>query len=332
MEKVQALTVQHHIKTRLAKAPDVFNRYVTHLQKTKKPQTVFEYLKDVLLFWDFLKERAHGQNESWTEESLKRLTKSDVEAFLFGYLTDYERTYSRLSGKLVTQEFKNHRKGLRRKLSALRSFSRYLMMEEKWIPIDVTFSIELEKDVEKEVLSLNQRELDDYFQAIERFTEDDYQRIRNRVMSQFFLYMGLKTSEVLALDIQDIHLENMTVKITRKDDEVEVLPLPNQMAKDMKRYLMEREERPVPMGWHERALFVSLQNKRLNPKTVRYSMERYKNFTDIHKPLSPQLFRNTYASRTILHISGLEEVAKRLGNKDKYATKRTYKRTLPQPK
>lgn len=329
MEKVQALTVQHHIKTRLSKSPDVFRRYVEHLKQTKKPQTVFEYLKDVLLFWDYLKERAHERQESWSEESLRQLTKADVEAFLFEHLLDYERTYERLSGKQVTQEYKNRQNGLRRKLSALRSFSRYLMMEEKWIATDITFSIELEKKVDKGAPVLNQMELDEYFDAIERFTEDDYQRIRNRVMSQFFLYMGLKTSEVLALDIPDILLEHRIVKITRKDESVEELPLPKQMEKDMKTYLSMRAERPIPMGWHERALFVSLQNKRLNPKTIRYSMERYKNFTDIHKPLSPQILRNTYASRTILHVDGLAEVAKRLGNRDKYATRRTYN---PKPK
>lgn len=326
MEKVQALTVQHHIKSRLAKAPGVFRRYVQHISQTKKPQTVFEYLKDVLLFWDFLKERAHQQQESWSEASLKELTKQDVESFLFEYLEDYERTYERLSGKIVTQEFRNHPAGQRRKLSALRSFSKFLMMEEKWISNDVTFSIELEKELAKEVLLLNQLELDTYFDAVERFTEDEYQRIRNRVMSQFFLYMGLKTSEVLALDIPDIRLEEMVVKVTRKDDTEELLPLPLQMKKAMKKYLEMRAERPIPMGWHERALFVSLQNKRLNPKTVRYSMERYKKFTDIQKPLSPQILRNTYASRTMLHTGALEEVAKRLGNTDKYATERTYTR------
>lgn len=332
MEKVQALTVQHHIKSRLAKSPEVFRRYAQHISQSKKPQTVFEYLKDVLLFWDFLKERAHLQQQSWSEASLKELTKQDVESFLFEYLEDYERTYERLSGKVVIQEFRNHPSGQRRKLSALRSFSKYLMMEEKWIATDVTFSIELEKDVAKEVLFLNQLELDMYFDAIERFTEDEYQRIRNRVMSQFFLYMGLKTSEVLALDIPDIHLEELTVRITRKDDTVEMLPLPTQMQKDMKKYLAMRAERPIPMGWHERALFVSLQNKRLNPKTIRYSMERYKQFTDIQKPLSPQILRNTYASRTISHTETLEEVAKRLGNTDKYATKRTYVRKPPKAK
>lgn len=328
MEKVQALTIQHHIKTRLSKSPDVFTRYVTYLQKSKKPQTVFEYLKDILLLWSFLNERALEQEQEYTEESLKSLSKSDVENFLFGYLSEYERTYERLSGKLVTQEYKNHRSGLRRKLSAIRSFSRFLMMEEKWLSHDVTFSIELEKDLAKEVLSLNQLELDAYFDAIESYTEDDYQRIRNRVMSQFFLYLGLKTSEVLELDIPDINVETMTVKITRKDDAVEELSLPVQMGKDMKRYLEERATRPIPMGWHERALFVSLQNKRLNPKTIRYSMERYKDLSGIQKPLSPQLLRNTYASRTIRHVGGLDEVAKRLGNRDKYATKRTYSRKI----
>lgn len=326
MEKVQALTVKHHIQSRLSKSPDVFRRYTEHIGQSKKPQTVFEYLKDALLFWNFLKERAPEQQQSWSETSLKELTKEDVESFLFVYLEDYERTYERLSGKVVVQEFKNHRSGQRRKLSALRSFSRYLMTQEHWLSHDITFGIELEPDLAKAVQSLNQLELDTYFSAIEQFTEDDYQRIRNRVMSQFFLYMGLKVSEVLALDIPDIHLDEMTVKVTRKDEEVEILPLPKQMKKDLKRYLAERAERPVPMGWHERALFVSLQNKRLNPKTIRYSMERYKKFTDIQMPLTPQIFRNTYASRTLLHTDTLDEVAKRLGNADKYATKRTYTR------
>ena len=330
MEKVQALTVRHHIKTRLSKSPDVFTRYVAYLNKTKKPQTVFEYLKDVLLFWNFLSERAHEQEESWSEESLKSISKADVESFLFEYLSEYERTYERLDGKLVTQEYKNQLSGQRRKLSSIRSFSHFLITEEKWLSNDITFSIELEpgEDLEKEILTVNRYELDAYFESIDIFTKDEYQRIRNRLMSQFFLYMGLKTSEVLALDIPDILLENMTMKINRKDGTEEVLPLPEQMHKDMKDYLFERETRPIPMGWHEEALFVSLQNKRLNPKTVLYSMERCRRLAGIQKPLSPQLLRNTYASRTIRYVGGLEEVAKRLGNRDKYATKRTYTRKV----
>lgn len=328
MEKVQALTVRHHIRTRLAKAPDVFTRYVAYLNKTKKPQTVFEYLKDVLLFWRFLSERAVELEESWTEASLKSITKKDVEDFLFDYLSEYERTYERLDGKLVTQEYKNQLSGQRRKLSSIRSFVRFLMTEEKWLTNDVTFSIELEEDLEKEVLTANRLELEAYFEAIDTFTEDEFQRIRNRLMSQFFLYMGLKTSEVLALDIPDIHVENKTMRIVRKDGVEEVLSLPERMHKGMEAYMLERETRPIPMGWHEQALFVSLQNKRLNPKTVLYSMERCRRLAGIQKPLSPQLLRNTYASRTIRYVGGLDEVAKRLGNRDKYATKRTYTRKI----
>lgn len=327
MEKVQALTVKHNIKSRLQRAPQVIHRYVAYLSEEKKPQTVFEYLKDVLLFIDYLKERDLTGDVPWSEEQLKELTADDVRAFLFEYLADHERTYERLSGKQVTQEYRNHLSGQRRKLSSLRSFARYLMMEEKWVSTDFTFAIELERALPDSPLWLNQRELDMYFTAIEMHTEEEYQRIRNRVMSQFFLYMGLKTSEVLALDIPDIQLENGLVNVTRKDESTELLELPPQMAKDMELYLAERAKRPVPMGWHERALFVSVQNKRMNPKTIRYSMRRYRSFTDIEKPLSPQILRNTYAERTLLHVDEIEEVSKRLGNADKYATKRTYQRS-----
>lgn len=324
MEKVQAMTTKYHIRTRLSKAPSVLSRYVTAIEKTKKPQTVFEYIKDILVFYDYLKERTHQKEETWTEESLKHITAEDIQEFLFTYLPEHERTYERRSGKRVTQEYKNQLSGQRRKLSAIRSFCRYLVGEEKWLNTDITMGIELEKNSVKEKTYLNQMELDSYFDAIDRYTEDDYQRIRNRVMSQLFLYLGLKTSEVLSLDISDIDLDAMQVKVTRKDEEVEELPLPKSMKRDWNEYMEERKKRPIPMGWHEQALFVSLQNKRLNPKTIRYSMERYKRFTGIKKPLSPQVLRNTYAHLSFRHIEELEAVSKRLGNRDKYATKRTY--------
>lgn len=325
MEKVQEMTTKYHIRTRLSKAPPVVSRYASFVEPLKKPQTIYEYIKDINLFCDFLKEQAHANQTAWNEESLKNLTSQDIQDFLFSYLAEYERTYERRNGKKVTQEFTNTLSGQRRKLSAIRSFCRYLFSEEKWLKDDISLAIELDKNPDKEKVYLNQMELDDYFQAIDRYTEDDYQLIRNRVMSQLFLYLGLKTSEVLALDIPDVNLETMTVRITRKDEEKEEISLPDSTKPDWNEYMEERKLRPIPIGWHEQALFVSLQNKRLNPKTIRYSMERYKRFTGIRKPLSPQVFRNTYAHISFKHIQELDAVSKRLGNRDKYATKRTYK-------
>lgn len=325
MEKVEALTVKHRIRTRLNQLPGIVTGYAQWLEQSKKPQTVLEYVKDIGLFSDYLKERQLEKGEPFTEASFKELQRADIEEFLFSYLSKHEKVFKRLNGKEVHQIFQNKQKSQRRKLSSLRSFSRYLFMEAKLIKEDITFGIEIGEVADRSLPFLTKGTQTALLDAMEVHSEDEFQKVRNQFMTFLFLKVGLKTGELLALDVIDVKLDDLKLRIEREgQEEAEWLELKGIPKGLMKRYLELRAERKIPMGWHQDALFVSIRNKRLNRRTIHYIFQRYEGFIELDQKLTPQLLRNTFVMETPLRKDGELAISKQLGVKDTYAMKRTY--------
>lgn len=325
MEKVQALTVKHRIRKRLHELPLLIGEYATWLERTKKPQTVLEYVKDVGLFSDYLKEREHQRNAPFGQKTFEALQRTDVEEFLFTYLPKHEKVYTRLNGKEVHQTFNNHQNSQRRKLSALRSFSRFLLLEAKLVTLDITHGIEIGRVKERTVPFLTKAKQTALLDAMEQFSEDEFQKVRNQFITFLFLKVGLKTGELLELDIQDVDIEKERIRIQRNelDDPIymDIQKIPKSVSH---RYIELREEKHILMGWHHDALFLSIQNKRLNRRTIHYIFQRYESFLESNDKLTPQLLRNTFVMETPLKKEDVKKVARQLGTRDIYATIRTY--------
>lgn len=325
MEKVEALTVKHRTQTRLAQLPDMIKEYAQWLEKTKKPQTVLEYVKDIGLFSDYLKERQREEKEPFDESTFRELKRDDIEEFLFSYLSKHEKVYKRLNGKEVQQTFQNKEKSQRRKLSSLRSFSKYLFMEAKFLQEDITHGIEIGSVEARTLPYLKKTTQTAILDAMEVYSEDEFQKVRNQFMTFLFLKVGIKTGELLALDIKDVKVHEKKLRIEREgQEEPEMLDISKVPGGIIHKYLELRAERKIPIGWHQDALFVSIRNKRLNRRTIHYIFQRYERFVELDQRLTPQLLRNTFVMETPLKNESDLAVSKQLGVKDMYAMKRTY--------
>lgn len=325
MEKVEALTVKHRTRTRLAQLPGIITGYAQWLEKTKKPQTVLEYVKDIGLFSDYLKERQQEEQAPFNESTFKELKRDDIEEFLFSHLSKHEKVYKRLNGKEVHQTFHNKEKSQRRKLSSLRSFSKYLFMEAKLLEEDITHGIEIGSVENRTLPYIKKPTQKALLDAMEVYSEDEFQKVRNQFMTFLFLKVGIKTGELLSLDIRDVRMEEKKLRIEREgQEETEMLDISKVPSGIIHKYMELRAERKIPMGWHEHALFVSIRNKRLNRRTIHYIFQRYERFVELDQRLTPQLLRNTFVMETPLKNEGDLAVSKQLGVKDMYAMKRTY--------
>ncbi|WP_214688154.1 MULTISPECIES: tyrosine-type recombinase/integrase [unclassified Exiguobacterium] len=322
MEKVERLTVTHRTRTRLQSLPPVISEYAFWLSETKKPQTVLEYIKDIGLFVDYLEEKRKETGDS--SIVFEELSSQDVEDFLFSFLSEHEKVYQRLNGKEVHQRFKNSEKSQRRKLSSIRSFSRFLFIEKKLIKTDITYGIEIGKTPDKELPFLSKSLQSALLDSMEVHSEDEFQKVRNQFMALLFIKNGIKTGELLALNLKDISMENRQVRILREDEDPIYLSLQSIPDVIIRRYLELRGERKILMGWHHDALFVSMRNKRLNRRTIHYIFQRYEGFLHLKTPLTPQLLRNTFVKESVSKGGVEDELSKQLGIHDKYSMRRTY--------
>ena len=86
-------------------------------------------------------------------------------------------------------------------------------------------------------------------------------RTRDYALIMLFLGTGMRISECVGIDVNDIDLKLNAVLVTRKGGNSEILYYPEQVAEALAMYLSEREQ-IVPLPGHENAMFLSMQRKR----------------------------------------------------------------------
>ena len=156
-----------------------------------------------------------------------------------------------------------------RKLSSLRSIYHYLFKNEL-INADVTLLVDMPKRHEKPIIRLEVDEvarLLDLVESGEKQTQhqkryNDHTRLRDLAILTLFLGTGIRVSELVGIDIDDLDFEVGGFMVTRKGGGQAILYFPDEVASVLKDYLRVRRAM-APLPGHENALFLSLQNRRI---------------------------------------------------------------------
>lgn len=312
------------LRSLLKALPGFCRDFFRGIEPTTSSRTRIAYAYDLRVFFDFLA----GNNPSlkdipmteWRVDILDMLKPVDIEEYL-EYLSYY---------KSDDTERINTENGKKRKLVSLRSFYKYYYMKEI-IQSNPASLVKVPKLHDKEIIRLEIDEvarLLDEVENAENMTKVQKKfhkktRLRDLALMTLLLGTGIRVSECVGLDINDVDFENNGIKIRRKGGYEVVVYFGDEVREALLDYLDERKHL-IPADGHTNALFLSLQMKRLNVRSVENLVKKYSAAVTKLKKITPHKLRSTYGTSLYRETGDIYLVADVLGHKDVNTTKKHY--------
>ena len=309
----------------LSTLPAFCKDYFRAIDSTTTTKTRISYAYDIRIFFQFLlDENPVFKNYAMTDFSvavLDQIKAVDLEEYM-----EYLKVYQN-GDKTET----NGERGLKRKISALRSFYAYYYKREM-IHSNPTVLIDVPKIHDKSIIRLDTDEVALLLDYIEHCGDSltgqkrvYYEKTKERDLAIVTLLLGtgIRVSECVGLDIEDVDFKNNGIKVTRKGGNEMVVYFGEEVEKALKRYL-EIREGITPLAGHEHALFYSAQRKRMGVQAVENMVKKYSRQITTTKKITPHKLRSTYGTALYQETGDIYLVADVLGHKDVNTTKKHY--------
>lgn len=203
------------------------------------------------------------------------------------------------------------KRSIARKLSALRSFYRYLMREQivEASPFSLIRTPKLEKKLPK---FLYVEEMDLLLQAPLNGTPTPM-GLRDAAILETLYASGMRVSELVGLNEQSVDLEHGIALVFGKGAKERYVPLGEYAIRAIRRYLLESRS-VLAKETGEQALFLNHHGKRLTDRSVRRLLNKYVDQSALKKHLSPHAMRHSFATHMLEAGADLRTVQELLGH------------------
>ena len=308
----------------LSELPKYVSTYFRSIEYSKAPRTRLGYARDLKTFFEFLCTNNKSlQGKELYEvplSAIDQIEAEDIEEYM-DYLKVYEKD---------GRQFTNNEKALKRKLTALRMFFAYLYKNGK-IDSDPTKIVEMPKLHSKAIVRMEPNEVAQFLDNVEygnKLTDHQQKyheknKVRDLALLTLMLGTGVRVSECVGLDINDVDFDFDRIKIVRKGG-YEAYVYFGEEARDALIEYLEERNKIVAFEGHENALFLSSQRKRISVRSVENMVKKYAAITTPLKKITPHKLRSTYGTSLYQQTSDIYLVADVLGHKDVNTTKKHY--------
>lgn len=211
---------------------------------------------------------------------------------------------------LKEKNFKTRTVG--RRLSALRSFFRFLTREGylKTNPILSLSSPKLEKLLPH---FLTEEEVTKLIEAAFAKNEADERGLRDRAVLETFYSTGIRISELVGLNAQEIDFIGGIVKVMGKGRKERIVPIGDTAIAAIRKYLDKRKKQ-------NEALFLNKSGKRISARGVRNIVRKYIMRAGIKQGVSAHTFRHSFATHLLNRGADLRTVQELLGHANLFTT------------
>jgi integrase/recombinase XerC len=266
-----------------------FLQYIRY-EKNYSSHTEISYCKDLTQFDLFVREKFNISN--WT----------DVHP-------DMVREWS-----VFLMEDKNTPRTINRKLSALKSYFKFLLKEglTKTNPVKNISGPKVNKPLPSFV---KDKEMDVLLDDV--FVVNDFESCRDRLIVEFFYLTGIRRAELIDLKTVDVDLSGNLIKVTGKRNKQRYVPFGNELKEHIREY-ENIKRREILMS--DDYLFVRKSGQKMYPKLVYLLVNRYLTTVSSLSKRSPHILRHTFATTMLNHGAGLNEVKEILGHASLAAT------------
>lgn len=321
--ELQNIKYTKKLRELISELPEFAENYFRGIEHKNSPRTRIAYAQDLKTFFEFIK----INNPSITCEIrdikidiLNLITTQDIEEYL-----EYIKVYKKEDKELINKE-----RAIKRKLCALRSFYKYFH-KNKMININPTLQVDMPKLHEKAIVKLDSDEISDLLDTVESGNGLSKKQLefhkktkqRDLAIVTLLLGTGIRVSECVGLDINDVDMKNERIKIVRKGGYESYVYFGDEVSTELELYLEERKLIEAS-DEDKNALFLSINKKRLGVRSVEKLVKKYSALVTTLKKITPHKLRSTYGTSLYKETGDIYLVADVLGHKDVNTTKRHY--------
>ena len=213
---------------------------------------------------------------------------------------------------------RNKKVTIARKLSALRSFFRYLV-KQGIIRDDPTRLIVTPRQ-EKTIPTY--LPVDEMFRLLDSIQTDTLLGLRNRAMFETLYSCGIRVSELAGLDVFDINFNSRVLRVLGKGSKERIVPIGDKALGAIKSYRKKLEKEKGLQPQENGPLFLNKNNGRLTTRSIARILEKTARACGIFIPVSPHALRHTYATHMLDAGADLRIVQELLGHKSLSSTQK----------
>jgi integrase/recombinase XerC len=261
------------------------DRFLAHLSAERRmsPHTVSAYRRDLQTLVDFCGRR---KLQAWRELDHMHI-----------------RTYAA----------HEHQRGIgprsvQRRLSAVRSFYEFLQ-REKQTEKNPGRDVRAPKAGKRLPVTLDA----DQMAKLLDFRVGDVLSMRDKAIMELFYSSGLRLSELVSLDLQDLDLADATVRVLGKGGKTRIVPVGRQALAALKAWLKARAALVKP---GTEAVFVSRNGRRVGARAIQLRVESWARAQGLSARVHPHMFRHSFASHLLESSQDLRGVQELLGHSD----------------
>ena len=295
----------------------------------RNPNTAVSYAYDLRTFLVYLQEFCPAAKDYDTKdiplEILNNLSFQDIN--------EYQKYLSAKDIDIVGKNnLQNDISGIARRMSALRTFYKYLC-EHDYITNDATAgAIRQRRDSDDHVITrLTADEVDLLLNRVKNGNLGDKHqqkmrqntRYRDYAVLTLLLRTGIRVSECVSLDINDFNFDEKSMRVVRKGKKEQMLYFDEQTKEALLDYI-DFERPSYTDSDDEPALFLSSRKRRLSVRSIQDMVSKYSEATLINKKVSPHKMRSTYGTALYNKTGDIRLVADVLGHKDINTTAKHY--------
>jgi integrase/recombinase XerC len=271
-----------------------------------------------------------AHNKGYSEHTVRNYV-SDVRQFLL-YLGEREPSSTAetaddyvIRGFLSSRFARNRKASLARKLSALRCFYRFLLLEGR-VASNPAALLAMPK---REQMLPNFLSVDDAFRVLEAPGEDSFLGTRDRAMLEFLYGSGLRVSELVGLRVKDVKTDLQVLRVWGKGRKERVVPFGDKARQALEKYLVRREEVLRSKGPREEGgkpedgpLFLNRSGGRLSARSVARRLDGYVQGLCLPREVSPHALRHSFATHLLDSGADLRAIQELLGHASLATTQR----------
>jgi len=314
------------LRTLLSDLPPYCKDFFRGIEPNTQSRTRIAYAYDLHVFFTFLITNNPEMQKKYT--AIKDITLADLDSIQPMDIEEYMEylKYRDEDGKEVF----NKENGILRKISSLRSFYNYFYKTSR-LDNNPTQRIIVPKLHEKHIIRLDINEVASMIDQVEtgekltasqkRFHEKT--KIRDVALITLLLGTGLRVSECVGLNLQDVDFDNDGLLVHRKGGKETTVYFGDEVEAALKEWLSQRKQ-IIPLEGHEDALFLSLQNRRMSVKSVENLVKKYARIVTPLKKITPHKLRSTYGTSLYRETGDIYLVADVLGHNDVNTTRKHY--------
>ena len=245
--------------------------------------------------------------KNYSEHTLRNY-RSDLEG-LASFLGDKElKAITHLDLRRYLAELKtrgNAKRTVVRKLGAIRSFFRFLS-REKYIhnnPADSVFTPKMDKKLPEFL------DAESTIKLVTSPAGNTSSSLRDRAMLEVLYSTGMRVSELVGMNTDDVDIISGTVKVRGKGKRERMALLGKEAQKALRNYLDKRKG-------EEKAVFLNKRGRRLTDRSVRRILDKYVKQCSIEQNISPHSIRHSFATHLLNNGADLRSVQELLGHKN----------------